>query len=116
MTNPRLQIRKTEIEWERLSVILKPTKHENPKSYIVSECRNLSRIYNQSPENVMKMFGGEMQKRVFCLDDETTKCLQKISRSTGKPISSIIDDLFISPLLIIGSPESTSIRQRLLLL
>lgn len=96
--NPRITIERTIGEWEQINKRLKEMNRLNVKLYILGKATNLADNFRKDPAS---LFYKDAEKRAeqIHVSSETYETLRILSRQIKRPVSSIIDDLFIAPLL-----------------
>lgn len=97
--NPRISITRTVGEWERIEERLEEMQKGNVSSYINNKVNKLANQFKECPDCVTPAEGDKIIKQ-FCVTNKNTQLiLQKISKKIKRPIASLIDELYISPLL-----------------
>lgn len=93
----RVQLRRTQGEWDSLYEIIGHTHTEWGKFWRRS-ISILREEYRQHPESVTKGEGA-LQTRTLELSESQFQLLEEISNRMKKPIPSIINELILSPTL-----------------
>lgn len=98
--NLRIRIKKTPGEWNLLAERVKAKDKKEIRRYVNSAIIKLIHRYKECPSCFDRQ-SGKIKEKQFRIDNETHTILTKISEKMGRPMSSIIDDLFFIPLLSI---------------
>lgn len=100
MRNKRIKIRKTEGEFSAIDRRVRELGKPDLNAYLRSEIYKLEKEIDRCPECITEGTGDEKKKeRAHYISIETYAQLLKLKRRMRKPISSIIDDFIILPLL-----------------
>lgn len=91
----RICITRTEGEWETILSTMK----NGLSQYIRMECSTLIRDFEDCPNCVTPADGKKIVRQIK-IPDEVYRELEKIALKAQKPVSSIIDEFIISPLLL----------------
>lgn len=94
----RIKITRTSGEFILIDETVKASGKPDMNTYLRFEIRKLTKQFNICPECVIAASGEKIEK-VHYVPKEEYAVLLKISDIMKKPISSIIDDFFICPLL-----------------
>lgn len=96
----RIFITKTEGEWDAMAIILSELqKKAGLASYVRHESSRLITDYKKCPYCITQAEGEKVQKE-FCIPDNEYEVLKLIAEKMKISVSSVIDDLVISPLLL----------------
>lgn len=101
--NERLFLPKTKKEWRIIDSRIKKLGTSNFSMYLIKKITHLIEDYKSHSTEIDNFLINEdnktvvRQKRISCNFHEE---LSKISKKTGVPISSIVDKIIITPLLI----------------
>lgn len=96
----RIFITKTKGEWQAIVIILSELrKKAGLPSYVRNESSRLIRDFKDCPDCITPAEGEKVQ-REFCIPDDEYEELLKIAEKMKITVSSVIDDLVISPLLL----------------
>lgn len=91
----RICITRTQGEWDIIVAGMK----NGLSHYIRMECSTLIDDFKDCPLCITPASGDKIERQ-FRIPDDVYKELEKISKTAQRPISSIIDDFIISPLLL----------------
>lgn len=100
LMNPakRILISRTEGEWRYIMKAVKATGSTNIDSFLRKEITKLGKRFEECPDCVSPA-EGEKQKRCYRISDEAHSFLSAASKVMNKPISTIVDELIINPIL-----------------
>ena len=95
----KLHIKRTKGEWALIEKKLKKMGKPGLHQYLHSEVHKLNRLYKECPQCVS---AGDGQKQIVRhqIPEPIYEMLAELSIKMHKPISNIIDDLLITPLLL----------------
>lgn len=96
----RIKIIRTPGEMEYLQQQMKALGRQSLDKYLRTEIRKLEKKFLECPGCVTPAYGNKKKEFVLYVPDDTYSILNKISLIMQKPISSVIDDFFIVPLLL----------------
>ncbi len=94
----RIKIYRTEGEFEEMNLKIKSSGKTDLNYYLRSEIYKLERNFEKSP-TTLTAASGEKVYKVHYIEEKSYQILLKLSIIMKKPISSIVDELIISPLL-----------------
>ena len=94
----RIPLTRTIGEWKEIEKKLKDMGKSDVRSYLWGELSKLQKQFEECPPCVSRA-SGEKKTIQYCCPKEMYPLLVAISRITQRPIASIMDDLFIVPLL-----------------
>lgn len=100
MTKGRIKIRRTIGEFEMIDYRLEEMKKGDLTNYLRCSIRNLVKTFKDCPDCITSAYGEKIEIAHRIDNEDSHKILKQISFIMGKPISSIIDDFFIAPLLL----------------
>jgi len=95
----KITIRRTVGEFELIDLRLEEMRRGKLTAYLRTQTRKLATEYKRCPGCITPAWGNKSEKNFFIDNQQTYKALQDISFIMQKPISSIVDDFFITPLL-----------------
>lgn len=96
----RILITRTKKEWNLILLkIAEKNKRSGLPSYIRHSTSSLIKDFEDCPDCLDNSDGNKI-KRAFIVPVDDYKKLEKIAKKLHKPISTVIDDLVISPLLL----------------
>jgi hypothetical protein len=98
MTSRRVKLYRTEAEWAVIDKKIKDAGKANFNAFLRSEINRIKIMYGECRLCVSPADGNKKQK-VYCIDEQTYKIFEEISKRMQKPIASVVDDFFIAPLL-----------------
>lgn len=98
MSLKRIYIQRTAGEWNVINEEVKKLGKQDLHTYLHCGISRLKRIYQECPDCITPA-QGEITQKSHQLPDELYEILEKLSQKMKKPISSIVDDLLITPLL-----------------
>jgi hypothetical protein len=96
----KIIIRRTEGEIELIRQRLRDIKRGDINAYLRTETRKLVSTFKDCPNCITSAYGDKKEITYQIDEPEIHKGLAQISFIMQKPISSIIDDFFIAPLLL----------------
>ena len=100
-SKPRIKISRTEKEIIALEFIVMGRYNIDLKTYLRREIRKLTSAFIESPNKITAASGGNKKSIIHYFEGtEQHDVLKQLSFLMEKPISSIIDDFFIVPLLV----------------
>jgi hypothetical protein len=94
-----LVIQKTESEWSLILSKIEALGKKDLNGYVRSEVRKLTAEYERCPTAITCANGGSKKSRRPYIHEDSHKILQELSKKMKKPISSIVDEFIILPLL-----------------
>lgn len=92
----KIQISRTEGEWEE---IINRSPHNDINRFFKKNIEKLKRRYDECPKCITVAKGIKVRK-THHIDKETHEFLLHISKIMKKPISTIVDELIINPILV----------------
>lgn len=95
----RIYITRTQGEWKAMETILAELQRKAIPSYVRNECHKIVKEY-KGCEDCVTPAEGEPIKWQFCIPDDDYIELKKIAEKMKKTVSSMIDEMVISPLLL----------------
>lgn len=99
--NKRVVISRTEGEWEEIDRRLKDLGKSNLNSYLRCEISKLQKRFEECPSCITPAHGKQIIKQ-HRVSDAVYDDLCQLSKIMNQPISSMIEDFFIVPLLLPG--------------
>lgn len=94
----RIRIQRTEGEWEEIiSLIGSPDLNR----YLQKEIEKLRKKFNECPGCVTCASGNKIEKCHYT-KDESYDFLNEVAQIMKKPVSTVVDELIINPLLTRG--------------
>lgn len=96
----KIKIRRTKTEFVIIDKKVKELGKTDLSSFLRGEIYKLEKKFYHSPDLITRGDGCKKMERVHYIDEDTYNVLHKISLRMRKPVSSIIDDFFITPLLL----------------
>lgn len=91
----RISIQRTEAEWDKIRSVI---PNRDIGRYLMKEILRIERMYKENPHSITIAAGIKTAKSRR-LHPETYRCMKEISRKMKRPISTIIDELVIAPIL-----------------
>jgi len=98
--NHRVCISKTKREWKVIDKRINELGTKSFNRYLNKKISSLIEDYNKCPEAIHDFLIGEKPVRQKSITPEVNKVLLKISVDTKLPVSTIVDRIIITPLLI----------------
>lgn len=96
---PKVKIYKTEGEWKVIQERLEKMNRKSIRLYIRTEVLKLSKRFDECPESITCANGKKKQMQ-FIMDAQTNVALRKLAIQMKCPMSKIVEDFFITPLLL----------------
>src|ERR1700722_2968743 len=100
MIKQRIKIRRTPTEFILINEKIKLLGKKDLNYFLRCEIRKLTKKYYDDPESITRADGNNKINKVHYVDEGDYNVLVEISGKMKKPVSAIIDDFFISPLLL----------------
>lgn len=98
--NERVTIVKTNREWKIIEKRISELGSKDYNRYLHKKIASLIEDYKKCPECINNFLLGKKSIRQKTLSFDFYKILSEISENTGVPISTIVDKVIITPLLI----------------
>lgn len=99
MKYKRLKIFRTFGEIEHIKETITMMGRPSINKYLQAELRKLAKNFSECKKCVTPA-GGDKEMIIISVDQEVYQILEELSKLMKKPIASIVDDLFIVPLLL----------------
>lgn len=106
MSKQRVKITRTVAEFVFINDKIKLLGKKNFNYFLRCEIRKLTKKYFEDPESITKADGNEKVHKVHYVDEADYNVLVELSWKMKKPVSAIIDDFFITPLLLPDKPST----------
>lgn len=103
MSQKRVFVVRTEGELNAIDVRILELGKIDMAAYIRSEIKKVGVLFNECPLCITPA-DGEKKEKAFYISNESYEILRQLSDKMKRPISSVFDELFITPLLM---PELT---------
>lgn len=98
LSTKTVTITTTEGEWDHIQDMIKKMGKTNISSYIISETHRLTNIFKDCPHCITRASGAKMEKRP-AIPISSLAAIEEIARFMNRPVSAVINELIIAPLL-----------------
>lgn len=95
----RVTITRTEGEWQEIEKRIKELGKSDVNGYLRGEIHKLQKLFQQCPLCVTPAYGKPITKQ-HCVSKEIYGHLSELAKLMNRPVNSVIEDLFIVPLLL----------------
>jgi len=98
ISRKRVQLSRTEAEWEAIDAKAEELKKKNFNSLMRSELQKIKSKFDECPICITPARGSKKTRNCF-MDDETYATLEQIAKRMQRPVASVVDEFIISRLL-----------------